>query len=99
MREELRLRAEPIPNRFVKLDHVETGDSPMVDIAHYIGRAASEFELKAYEVRKRMDYWNTLELVLLTEAHEIVLPTLFVEKCEKNHKQIEACFEQYVKSE
>lgn len=97
MREELRLRAEPVSHRFIKLDHIEAGDSPMVDIAHYIGRAASEFELKAYEVRKRMDYWNTLELVLLTEAHEIVLPTLFVQESGCNQKQIEYCFEQYAK--
>ena len=99
MREELRLRAEPIPNRFVKLDHVETGDSPMVDIAHYIGRAASEFELQDFVIQTRSDYWKTSQLVLFTKANELILPTLFVEKCEKNHKQIEACFDQYVKSE
>jgi hypothetical protein len=98
MREELRLRVES-PNRFIKLDHIEADASQGVDIATYIGRAAGSFELKAYEVRERLDYWQTLELVLLTEAHELVLPTLFVQKSERNQEHIKYCFEQYTKRE
>lgn len=70
--------------------HEEAGNA--LDVAYYIRNAANRFALKSYEVRERMDYYKTLELVLRTEDDKEISPTLFVTKNERNRKLIEAWF-------
>lgn len=74
----------------MKVGHVEANSS--LDVACYIQDAAKRFALKSYEVRERMDYYKTLELVLRTEDDKEITPTLFVTKNERNRKLIEAWF-------